>query len=552
MTHDDRVRLQLHDSQRLAVQEQVERAAGADVVGRLWARDDTLWGPAGQPEVADRLGWLDVAERVGSDVPRWEALAADLHGEGVTEVVLLGMGGSSLAPEVLWSAFGAREDRPSLRLLDSTHPRAVTDALAALDPASTAVVASSKSGGTLETRTLLRAFEARGFPPAHVVVVTDPGSGLEGLAADRGYRHVALGDPEIGGRFSALSAFGLVPAALIGADVDGLLADGAAAGAECRTPDPGANPGLLLGCALAGLQRIGRDKLTVVADRPLQAFGLWAEQLVAESTGKAGTGVLPVADEPAGPIPGFGDDRVVLWVHDPAAPDPRNQSFVGALAAAGHPVLELHAAGPAELGGAFVLAEVAVAVLGWALGINAFDQPNVQAAKDAAAAVLEESASGDGTVPASTVPGGHDAAVALVDGLHAPGYLAILAWTALDEDVARAAAEVRAAVRERTGAATTFGFGPRYLHSTGQLHKGGPAGGRFLLLVDDDGTDVVPAGDDATASADDPSFRTIALAQALGDERTLVEHDRAVARLSTGGDPAGALHALAAALRDPS
>jgi transaldolase / glucose-6-phosphate isomerase len=509
------------------VAERVQAAAAEDVVRRVWRKDGTLWAPAGTPELENRLGWLTIADKLLEEVPAIRAFVAGVREDRLTDVVLLGMGGSSLAPEVFRRSTPPAAGALRLYVLDSTDPLQVKAVTAAIDPATTLFIVSSKSGGTVEPNALLAHFRTLQPDPSHFVAITDPGTSLQGLAERDGFRHVFLGDPEIGGRYSALSAFGMVPAALAGVDVATVLEGGEVAAENCRLQE--GNSGLWLGAALGELARRGRDKLTFVVDPPLSAFGLWAEQLVAESTGKQGRGILPIADEPLVDAGAYGHDRVFVHLRDADAPDPRHAEAVRALAAAGHPTVTLTAAGGNDLGRVFFFAEFATAVAGWALGINPFDQPNVQEAKDNTARVLAE-----GT-PEGLDDGSLDA---LLDGLAPPGYLAIMAYLPWSEAVDGAVAALRARLIERHGVATTFGYGPRFLHSTGQFHKGGPPTGRFLQLVHD-------APDDLDVPGAPYSFRTLIGAQADGDLQTLRDHGLPAARIRLpAADPAGAITRL--------
>ncbi|HEX8084826.1 MAG TPA: bifunctional transaldolase/phosoglucose isomerase [Solirubrobacteraceae bacterium] len=507
------------------VADEVERAVSEEVAQRVWARDPTLWGgTTDTPELANRLGWLTVGEQMSEQVDDLEAFAHELKEEGFTDAVVLGMGGSSLAPEVF-----ARSFEPTclrLHVLDSTD----ADAIAAIEKATrdekTIYVVSTKSGGTIETRSLADHFWSRTPDGKHFVAITDPGSSLEDLAKERGFRRTFLADPDIGGRYSALSPFGLVPAALMGAPVQALL-DGAAVAEEaCSAADPGAgNSGLWLGAALGALAKGGRDKLTFVVDDRIASFGLWVEQLVAESTGKHGRGILPVADEPLGEPGDYGDDRV--FVHLRGDDDEPLTSLIDA----GHPVLTLPIEGPEDLGRIFFFAEFATAVAGWSLGINPFDQPNVQEAKDNTTKALEEAAEEPFASAAEAIR-------ALLDDARPPAYVAIMAYAAPSEEIDAAAAELRRAIRARTKATTTFGYGPRFLHSTGQYHKGGTATGRFLQLVHD-------AADDVEVPDKRFTFEQLKRAQAVGDFRTLREHGLPAQRVRLEGDPAEAIRALA-------
>jgi transaldolase/glucose-6-phosphate isomerase len=512
------------------VAEELGRARDEDVVRRIWDRDGTLWAPAGTPEVTDRLGWLTIAEKLLADLPAIREFAREVRIDGYTDVVLLGMGGSSLAPEVFRRSTPPSEGALHLHVLDSTHPAQVAAVTKAIDPARTLFIVSSKSGGTIEPNALMAHFRALAGDPRQFVAITDPGTALAELAEREGFRHTFLSDPEIGGRYSALSPFGIVPAALAGVDVEAVL-EGALVAAETTSPTGAveANTGLWLGAALGRLARAGRDKLAFVVDQPITAFGIWAEQLVAESTGKHGTGILPIADEPLVDPARYGDDRVFIHLRDADAPDPGHEEAMRALAAAGHPAITVTARGAKDLGRLFFLAEFATAVAGWSLGINPFDQPNVQEAKDNTTRVLEEGA------PEDLQDG---SLRELLDGLAAPAYLAIMDYGPYDHQVEAAIAGLRAWLVETYGVATTFGYGPRFLHSTGQFHKGGPAVGRFLQLVSPDGPDEDVPGRPYT-------FATLIGAQADGDLQTLRSHGLPAVRVRLpAGDRAAAISRL--------
>ncbi len=483
-----------------AVAGRLRRAHDDDVVHRIWHRDGTLWAPAGTPEVTNRLGWLDIAEKMLENVDDLEAFADEVRAAGYTDVVLCGMGGSSLAPEVLRRS--CADQAMTLHVLDSTHPDVVKATTDAIDLSKTLFVVSSKSGGTIETMSQFKAFHELQSDGAHYVAVTDPGTSLAELGREHGFRRVFENDPEIGGRYSALSYFGLVPAALIGVDVRAVLETAQEAAANCQRKDD--NSGLWLGIALGELARNGRDKLTFVVDEPLSAFGLWVEQLVAESTGKLGRGILPIADEPLVDPDAYGPDRVFLHI---AVGDEDNAAKVAALRKAGHPTITVRADGPADLGRIFFHSEFATAVAGWVLELNPFDQPNVQEAKDNTAKALAEG-------PQDIDAGSLDE---LLSGLEPPSYVAILAFVPYSDEIDAAAARLRERLVRDHGVATTFGYGPRYLHSTGQFHKGGPSAGRFIEIVDDTATDVAVPGESF-------GFKTLIRAQADGDLLTLRAH----------------------------
>ena len=442
----------------------------ADIVRRLWAHDPSLWTSSGEEQW---LGWLEAPDR---ELSRVDELLTELSRlPDHDTVVVLGMGGSSLAPEVFRRAF----DAAHLHVLDTTHPTAVRRLAASIEPRRTLFVVSSKSGGTIETRSHFDFFyELSGRDGGRFVVVTDPGSPLEQLAEDRAVTAVFHGIPTIGGRYSALSPFGLVPLGLTGADVEGVLAAAVETADACRLLSDGANPGLALGLALAGSWQEGRDKVCI--DAPW-GLGLWLEQLLAESTGKQGKGLVPAPDEPSD------------------GPD-RQQRAV---------VLD----GPVALGAEMVRWEVATAVAGHVLGINPFDQPDVQAAKDRTTEVLAGGLSDDAPATialdellAGAQPGDYVAIQGFVDPEHEPR-LEIL----------------RARARE-TGCVVTVGLGPRYLHSTGQLHKGGPPSGIFVQVVDDPGDELPIPGRPF-------GFGRLIEAQAAGDLAALTERGRRVARV---------------------
>lgn len=517
-----------------AIERRLERAGREDVASRIWQKDDTLWGPAGQPEVANRLGWLDVHDRLAAEAGDLDAFAAAAREDGLTEAVVLGMGGSSLAPEVFRRSFGTRSDRLILHVLDSTDADAVRDVEAEIDVSKALFVVSSKSGGTVETLSAFHYFwEKTGGNGSQFVAVTDPGTSLEALGGERGFRRVFVNDPNIGGRYSALSYFGLVPAALLGADLKGILGGAVELGSALREADASANPGLWLGSVLGELSLAGRDKLTFVVDPPIESYGLWVEQLIAESTGKHGKGILPVADEPVGAPEAYGNDRVFVHLHsaDGHGATADNDAAVARLTEAGQPVVTIPVRGASDLGRVMVLFEFATAVAGWVLEINPFDQPNVQAAKDKTKEVL-----GLGGPP-EIAEADADALKALLDA-GPSSYLAIQGYVAPSPEFDGEVEALREQLRDRTTMATTFGYGPRYLHSTGQLHKGGKPDGRFLQLLHVADDDLgIPGGDPS-------SFEVLKRAQADGDLLILREHGLPAERIVLRGDPTTALRTL--------
>jgi transaldolase/glucose-6-phosphate isomerase len=515
-----------------AVADRVSQAMSERIARRVWAKDESLWGGPGVPEIGDRLGWLTISDAMLERADELVAFAAGCAADGLTDAVLLGMGGSSLAPEVLWRTFGAPSEAMALHVLDSTDPAAILAVTEQIDLDRTLFVVSTKSGGTIETLSLFKHFHALVPDGNHFVAVTDPGSSLLDLAREHSFRASFENDPNIGGRYSALSLFGLVPAALIGAPIHAVLERAVGAEQECAHFDSTeSNPGLWLGLAIGELARHGRDKLTFVVGDPASSFGLWAEQLVAESTGKHGRGILPVADEPLLTPDAYDSDRVFVQLRDPERVAADTDARVEALGAAGHPTLTLTVNGSEDLGRMFFLAEFATAVAGWVLEINPFDQPNVAEAKDATKRVLAA-----GPLPALETA--DDAALrALLAGGEPHGYIALMGYVAPSVEFDEEVAALRATLMTATRRATTFGYGPRFLHSTGQLHKGGAPIGRFLSLIGDEGPDVeIP---DATYT-----FRTLKTAQALGDLQTLRSHGLPAEIVRLEGDPAGALREL--------
>jgi glucose-6-phosphate isomerase len=528
-TTPDGVKASIPDAYAPTIDARLQRAGDDRVAERIWAKDDTLWGPAGQPEVSNRLGWLDVHDRLLAEVDDLTAFARQAHADGLREAVVLGMGGSSLAPEVFRRSFGTHGDGLILHVLDSTDADAVRNTAAAIDLDTALFVVSSKSGGTIETLSAFHHFwEQTGGKGEQFVAVTDPGTSLAQLGEDRGFRRVFVNDPNIGGRYSALSYFGIVPAVLLGADVGALLQGAHDVEAALQEADPAQNPGLWLGSVLGELAQQGRDKLTFVVDPPIESFGLWVEQLVAESTGKHGKGLLPVADEPLGGVEAYGNDRIFVHLHDAAHPD--GDDVVERLIADGQPVITITAHGATDLGRIMVLLEFATAVAGWTLDINPFDQPNVQSAKDKTQEVLALDSPPD-------IPEADAAALAALLGAGPPHYLAIQGYAAPEEELDGEIAELRGLIRDRTTMATTFGYGPRYLHSTGQLHKGGPLVGRFLQLLH-------VAEDDVAVPGESYSFETLKRAQADGDLLVLRDLGLAAERLVLRGDPVAALRQI--------
>jgi len=536
------IKSSISDDLEPPIAEKGREARADNVAQRVWRKDDTLWGDAGAPEVADRLGWLTISEPMLEEAADLEAFAEEVKRDGLTDCALLGMGGSSLGPEVIRRSFGSLEHGLRLHVLDSTDPGAVAELERTVDLAKTLFLVSSKSGGTVETLSHFRYFfERTGGNGSQFVAITDPGSPLEKLAGERGFRRVFANDPDIGGRYSVLSYFGIVPSVLMGVNIRGLLNRCQVAEQACTNYDSTAsNSGLWLGIAMGALALQRRDKLTFVVSSPIESFGLWVEQLIAESTGKEGKGILPVADEPVGTPDVYGDDRVFAYLRDTDNPDEETDAKVEALARAGHPVITVATHGALDLGRVFFFAEFATAVAGWALGINPFDQPNVQEAKDNTGKVLEQFAS-EGALP-EVEEGSDEALRELLSDGEPPNYVAIMGYVQPSDAFDDAVAELRTAIRDATRCTTTFGYGPRFLHSTGQLHKGGPPTGRFLQIVHDGDEDfeVPEAG---------YTFGTLKNAQATGDLQTLRAHGLPAERVRLEGDPVEGLRQLTERIR---
>lgn len=482
---------------------------------RLWQGDPTVWSEAQVPELADRLGWVDLHATMVDRVPELTAVAAGLVDDGVLDVVVCGMGGSSLAPDVFSHVFGSSPAHPRVAVLDSTHPAAVTSVAGAIDPERSAFIISSKSGTTLETLSFFRYFwAATGGDGSRFVAITDPDTPLADLGRERGFRAVVTAPADVGGRYSALTPFGLLPAAVMGIDLARLLeaAGDLVTEAGGRAAD---DPAIALGLAWAAQAGSGVDKLTFRTSPGLVAFPAWMEQLVAESLGKQGKGIVPVAGEP--PLVDYGYDRLfveyVLAGEELDAPPP------------GFPSVRFELSDPARIGAEMLRAEVATAVAGEVLGVHPFDQPDVERAKKLARRAMEAGPDDDSVAP---VPAGGDTfrvrLERFLDQIRPGDYVALQAYLAPDDDVDAAADRFRQIVGDRHGCATTFGYGPRFLHSTGQLHKGGPPSGLFVQLVD-------RTGEDVAVPETEYSFGQVIAAQADGDYAALSEVDRRVIRV---------------------
>jgi transaldolase/glucose-6-phosphate isomerase len=575
-TEIDAPRLALGETDA-AYQAAVERARSEDWVNRLFARDTTLWStdPRVGATIAQRLGWLDAPTAFAERTAGLEGFGDGVIDEGYTTAVVAGMGGSSLAPDVLHQTFGSQDGYLALRILDSTDPAAVAATVDDLDPLRTLVIVASKSGTTTEPLAFLAdawaraetALDAVGHhayegPGGFIAAITDPGNESHFPHHDD-FRAVFLNPPDIGGRYSALTYVGLVPASLIGLDLDALLASASTMIGACRQPDPASNPGVSLGLAIGSLAQAGRDKLTLLADDDIASFGAWLEQLLAESTGKRGVGIVPVDLEPLGAPEAYGPDRAFVRIALAGADDGGRDALADALEAAGHPVIRLHLADPIDLGAEFVRWEVATAIAGAVMGIDPFDQPNVEEAKqvtrdllakaergEASAASPTPLASGEGLVlygdaalQLTTPDGGVVGELArhLARRKTSTAYLALQAFIAPTPARDATMARIRALLRDRTGRPTTAGYGPRFLHSTGQLHKGGTPSGWFIQLTSDHPVDRPIPGWAYT-------FGQLIDAQAAGDFAAIESHDLPILRVHLGADVDAGLAALERAL----
>ena len=547
-----------------AVNAALDEASRANVIERIWNKDATLWKSEAAPQkiIANALGWLTVPGEMLSVVDELKSFAETVSASGFQHAMVCGMGGSSLCPEVLRQTFGRQAGFPELLVLDSTDPDTINNFKEQIDTARCLFVIASKSGTTTEPNAFHRYWynevgKNSDTPGDSFVTITDPGSQMADIAAREGFRRIFLNQADIGGRYSALSYFGMVPATLMGMDAARLLRQTQSMVAACGAPSAvNQNPAAMLGAVMAECARAGRDKLTIITDQKLAALGLWVEQLIAESTGKEGKGIVPVVGESLGEVSEYGNDRLFVSISVGPADDETN-SRLKALEAAGHPVVYRKLADLYDLGAEFFLWEMATAFAGWRLGINPFDQPNVQESKDATKALLEKykqagkfaeqpALASDGQL---TVYGGGDAGessptLSVPEALRAhcakikPGdYVALLTYLEETPEVEKAVREIRTTVRKATRCATTDGFGPRYLHSTGQLHKGGPDSGVFIEITAPDKVDFqVPEAS--------YTFSVLKDAQALGDFQSLLKHGRRAIRVDLGDDVVTGLRTL--------
>jgi transaldolase / glucose-6-phosphate isomerase len=536
-------------------------------VERLWARDPNLWTGGSE---ASWLGWLEIVDEQLRRVDELRRVADDVRQAGFTHALLLGMGGSSLCPEVLRMTFGVLPGWPELSVLDSTDPAQVRAAEAKVDLGRTVFIVSSKSGTTLEPNIFKQYFFERvthtlgaGKAGGHFVAITDPGSKLEQAARADGFRHVLFGLPSIGGRYSALSDFGMGPAATMGLDVPRLLGAAHEMARACRASAAEDNPGAALGAILGVLGNRGRDKITLVASPGIHDLGAWLEQLLAESTGKRGKGLIPVDREPLGPPERYGQDRLFVYLRLGTAPDAAQDRAVAGVESAGQPVVRIDVPDPYQIAAEFFRWEFATAVTGAILGIDPFDQPDVEASKVVTRRLTDEFER-TGRLPAETpfleadgvrlfadprnaaelAAGGRTLAGVLRAhlGRIRPGdYAALLAYVEMTGAHEAALQAMRTRLRDRHRVATCVGFGPRFLHSTGQAYKGGPNTGVFLQITCDDAQELPVPGQRY-------GFGVVKAAQARGDFEVLAERGRRALRVHLGADVAAGLRSLGRAV----
>jgi len=534
--------------------------AAGRIVDRIWSRDHTVWRP--RPDrVSDRLGWLDAPDWITPRLAEIQAFADEAIAGGIDHFVLLGMGGSSRAAKVIHRTFGNAPGHPQMIPGESTVPATIGAALERIDPAKTLVLISSKSGTTMEPLLMYRVFrqaleQELGQKDAGMkfAAITDPGTALARLATQEGFRKAFLNDPEIGGRFSAITYFGLVPAALLGADIGALVAGGRRMRELCKPGlPPDTNPAAVLGATIGSMAMRGRNKLTLVTSPAMFGYGLWVVQLVAESLGKDGKGVVPVAGEPLVDPGLYGRDRLFVYLRLDSDDNDETDDALEAVSALGHPVITLRMPNREAVGGEFFRWEMAVAVAASVMGVNPFDQPDVQLSKDRTRAILGDltNDSNRGNAPSKAAEAKAEANKSAVKNaaqvaalLHAAvdgDYLGVLAFLPHTDAIDDALRRLREGVLRRYRLATTLGHGPGYLHSTGQLHKGGPDSGIFLLLT-------TPHGEDIPIPGRDYSLGDVTDADALGDLGALKGLGRRVVHIALPDGPAQAIDALTEAL----
>ncbi len=536
------------------VKKAISKIESENIIERIWKKDHTVWRND-RTEISNRLGWLDCIDVTRKSFNEINLFVNEVRSEGFTHALLMGMGGSSLAPEVFRLTFGVKEGYLDLSVLDSTHPEAVKEFSNKLDVEKTLFIVSTKSGGTIETISFMKYFYTEAVKKlgkektgSHFVAITDPGSGLETMAKDLNFRKIFLNDPDIGGRFSALSLFGAVPAALVGVDLDEFFEKAEKMVNECRLADVSKNSGAMLGAIIGTLANEGVDKLTILSSSQLRYFGAWLEQLIAESTGKDGKGILPVDLEPISSIENFSRDRVFVQLK--LEGDTSNDEIINAIKEKDFPFIEITLNDVYDLAGEFFRWEFATAIAGNVLAVQPFDQPNVESAKVAAKEMMKEyqqngelpkllpslemdNVKAFGNLQSKNISEAINTFVALAE--KGKSYISIQAYLKPTEKTWEALQILRSKVLSKYKVATTLGYGPRFLHSTGQLHKGDGGNGLFIQIVDLSSEDLpipLSAGDVKS----EITFGTLINAQSLGDRQALLDSRRKVLRLELFGN----------------
>jgi glucose-6-phosphate isomerase len=546
----------------------IEQWKEKNFLKRIWEKDPSIWMQGTVPkysisELTNRLGWLDAVEKTKPLLKELIDFSGNQRKRGIKDIILLGMGGSSLAPEVIMDVFGSRESRPVLTVLDTTDPETILGLMPMLDPDKTLFIVSSKSGGTIETLSLFKYFysyyQSIGLEAGdHFVAITDPGSGLERLAKEKRFLKVFSSPPDVGGRYSALTVFGIIPAALIGVDIEKLI-ERTESLIELCGPDieTEKNPAATLGAFMGEMALKGRDKLSIVISPSISRLGAWIEQLVAESLGKDDKGILPIIDEGALVIEECGSDRAFVYIKLDGDDNTDLESSYKAISSKGIPAAQITVNETYDLGGLFFIWEMATALSASIIGVNPFDQPNVESAKLKSRALMEEYKKteniktdrplfvqdeveffGSEAIHGKTIKSGLES---FLNGKLDKDYVAIMAYLPYDEELNDCLEDIRAGIRKKTGLAVTLGYGPRFLHSTGQLHKGGGNNGLFIQITHRIIEDMEVPGELY-------SFGTLITAQALGDYEALMDTGRRVCRLNIRGDIAENLEVILKAL----
>jgi glucose-6-phosphate isomerase len=541
-----------------AIMKSFEKIDGEKIVSRIWDIDYTVWKDSPE-EISNRLGWLQSPESTLEVISEINHFVDQARAEGFTHALLLGMGGSSLAPEVFRKTFGVKEGYLDLEVLDSTDPGALLNRENAIDMTKTLFIVSTKSGGTIETMSFMKYFYTRAgeiigkdIVGKHFIAITDPGSGLESLAKSLDFRKIFLNDPNIGGRYSALSFFGMLPAALIGVDIRQILTNAIRMANECKNSEADNNPGVWLGIVMGELAKVAKEKVTFIISPELKHLGGWLEQLIAESTGKEGVGILPVDGEELLNPENYSNDR--LFVSIQFGENSNQESKIKILNEANFPIITIKIEDLNELGAEFFRWEFATIIACKSLGINPFDQPNVESAKVLGRKMVAEFQE-QGKLPqvdynyksdffnANSEGGGDSVKKILINFLQNKQkienqtnkkiYVAIQAYLTPSAEVDQMLQKIRTEIQNKWNVATTLGYGPRFLHSTGQLHKGDSGNGMFIQILGDVKQDLqIP--DEAACNESSMSFGTLIKAQALGDRQALLDESRNVLLFNIG------------------